>query len=101
MARHAGPAGLDGVGDLGDGVQVQFLDLAADVGLAQREALADDAPFLLLVGVDVDAQTFQIDAPFLRPVEHGRFQGLGPHHRAVDLLLAASPSRIVHDVLVA
>ena len=48
-----------------NGVQVQLLDLAANVGLAQGEALADDPAFLLFVGVHVDAQTFQIDAPFL------------------------------------
>ena len=35
----------------------------------------------------------QIDAALLRPVEDGRFEGLGAHHRAVDLLLRASPPR--------
>ena len=99
MARHAGPARLDGIGDLGDGAEIQLADLAADVGLAQREALADDAAFLLLVGVDVDAQPGQVDAPLLGPIEHGRFQGLGPHHRAVDLLLRQAVQEI-DDVLV-
>ncbi len=99
MAGHAGPAGLDGVGDLRDGVQVQLADLAADVGLAQGEALADDAALLLLVGVDVDPQFPQVDAAALGPVEDGRFQGLGAHHRAVDLLLR-QPAEKLDDVLV-
>ncbi len=99
MAGRARPAGLDRVGDLRDGVQVQLADLAADVGLAQGKALADDAAFLLFVGVDVDSQFFEVDAPPLRPVEHGRFQRLGAHHGAVDLLLRQAAEKL-HDVLV-
>ena len=68
-------------------------------GSLKREALADDAAFFLLVGVDVDAQLGQVDAALLGPVENGRFQGLGPHHRAVDLLLR-QPAEEIDDVLV-
>ena len=100
MAAHAGPARLDGAGDFGDGAEVQFANLAANIGFGERKAFADHSAFVLLVGVDVDAQPRQIHTPFLRPVEHGRLQGLGPHHRAVNLLRRQSFQKI-DNVLVA
>ncbi len=99
MAGHAGPAGLDGVGDFRDGAEVQLLDLSAEVGLADGKALADDAALGLFVGVQVDAQLGQVNAPFLRPVEDGRLQGLGAHHRAMDLLFR-QPFEEIYNVLV-
>ncbi len=100
VAGHARPAGLDGIGDLRNGAEVELLDLAADVRLAERETLADDAAFVALVGVQIDAQLLQIDAAPLGPIENGGLQRLGPHHRAVDLLLRQTAQEI-DDVLVA
>jgi len=100
VARHASPAGLVRAGDFGNGAEVQLADLTPDVGLGEREALAYHTPVLLLVGVNVDAQLGQVHAAFLGPIEHGRFQGLGPHHRTVDLLLR-QPAEEVDNVLVA
>ena len=67
-------------------------------GSVSEKHLQTMRPSSVLLVVDVDAQAFQIDAAPLGPVEHGRLQGLGPHHRAVDLLLR-QPFQEVDDVL--
>jgi hypothetical protein len=86
MARHAGSARFDGVGDFRDRVEIQLPNLTSDVRFTQGETLTDDPPFLAFVRVHVDAQTLQIHTPPLGPIEDRRFQGLGPHHGAVDFL---------------
>jgi len=100
MAGRAGAAGLDGMGDVGDGAQVEFLDFAPDVRFAHREAFADDASLLGVMGFQLDPQFFEVHAAPLRPVEHRRFQRLGAHDRAMHLL-ARQAVEVVDDVLVA
>ncbi len=99
MAGHAGPARLDGVGDLGNGAQVELLDLASQVGLGHREALADESALFLLLFSLIDPQQPEIHPALARPVEDRGFQGLGAHHRAVDLLVG-EPFQERDDVLV-
>jgi Fe-S cluster biogenesis protein NfuA len=72
MARHAGPARLHGVGDFRNGPQVQLLDLASQVGLAQGEALADESAFLLLVGVDADPEAAGAARPSISPYQFAK-----------------------------
>ena len=55
-------------------------------GSLREKHLQTIRPSVLLVGVQVDAQAPQIDAAALGPVEHGRLEGLGAHHRAMDFL---------------
>ena len=56
MAGTARSAGLKRIGDLADRVQTQFCNLTAKIGLGQREALANDTAFFLLVGVDIHSE---------------------------------------------
>ena len=58
VTRRAGAAGFDRVGDLGNGLQLQLLDLAPEVGLGDREALTDDAPFLLFAALLVSEESW-------------------------------------------
>ena len=84
---------------VGDGGQIEFLDLAQDIGLGETEAGADQSALLLFVVADVDPEFGEVDAAFLRPVEHRGLERLGAHDRAVDLGLGKSVE-ILDDVLV-
>ena len=87
VAGCASTARFHGRGHFRDGAEVELLDFASQVRLAQREALAYEPSFLPLIGVELDSQAVQIDPASLGPIEHGRSKGLGAHHRAVNLLL--------------
>jgi len=99
VTGHAGAAGFDGVGDVGDGLQLELLDLAQQVRFGETKALADESSLLLFLVSNVDSENRKIDGPFLGPVEHGRFERLGTHHRAVNLLLR-QPFQVIDDVLI-
>lgn len=99
VAQHAGASRLDGIRDFGNGAQPELADLALDIRLGEVETLADDAAFLLLLLVDIDAELRQIDAALPGPVEDRGLERLGAHDRAVDLLVGQALEKL-HDVLV-
>ena len=100
VARHARPARLDGVGDLGDGAEVQLPDLAANVGFGERKALADDPPVLLLVRMDVDAQLARSTPRFWAQLNTAASRASAPITEQW-IFCCGKPAQVVYDVLVA
>jgi len=103
-AEGAHAAGLEGGGDFVEGMEVQLLDLAAEVGLGEVEALADDAAFVLFLvegrgGGVGGGEGLGGDAAAAGPVGDGGLEGLGAHDGAVDLLLGEAVEEL-DDVVV-
>jgi len=66
MAGHAASTRFDCVCNLRNRADVEFSDLALDIGLRKRKAFADNSALFGFLIVDIDAQLFQIHASALR-----------------------------------